>query len=389
MRTSTNKTLFLNAAALMLASVLLMAVVSADAATVPAPTATTSKTATGTPSAETGSQEKTSTPSRKKNAPKKKSAQTRPAAKPTTAVNSKTTATPSRPTKNQAQLSAAQKIAPTLKKTAPTTTAADSGASSATDAAPSLQAAVSSPAPTPPKKRWSVMAALQRSHNVYEEEMGTRKELDDFLSDITYKVTDTITALMEITWERDTQTGESDFGDTFLQIARKGYAVTKSLTLGPKAYYIVPNSKTSKAQNSNGGAGAGLTLGFAEGALPTGLTVIADINLTRFLQEYETTEEGKILNQYSSRQRLLYEYDFSVFEISGAIYHKSSQNYAGTINEVYGHAEEIGYRATRYLTLAIGHSLDGSMQKPNGIDSNIYFVSKADSMYYGSMTVSF
>lgn len=368
MSTSRTKTVLFNMAAGLLASVLLLAVVSADAA----PAAIPAKKAVAKKSAKLAK-----TPAKTAVKPvAQKSAQ-----KPALKTVAQTKAAPAKianaaPQKNLAQKTMAHSTVPDA---------------TAEAAAAQLQTTVAKTETKGPEKIWSVMTNVAGTRSVYDHQDGTAKSSTDMLTDISIKVTDTISVLSEITYSHDDKNPEgSDWGDTLFQVSRKGYGITQSLTLGPNAFVIVPTSKGSRENtNLNSIVGAGMSLGFAKGVLPAGVTLIGQLNLARYLTQYETAADGSINKQWSTRQRLLYEYAFGNFAIGGQIAHKSSQNFAGQITESFVHVEELGYKVNDNLSVAIGHSLDGSMYKANGVDSNFAAINENDSTYYAGLTVSF
>lgn len=343
MRTSRIKTVSLNVAAGLLASVLLMAVVGADAA---------------------------------------------PSAKTRTA-KAKTTKTVGKITRK-----AAPKSVP---KTARKSTKVKTAAATEPTADPAVAAAVQStqslsakPAEKP-KKSLGLLVSVSRGRSMVNLEDGNYRESTDVLADVSFQLTENYKALMELTYSRDEINPEgSDWGDTFFMIGRKAFEISKTMKFAPNLRATIPTSKDSTQRaNLMGSVGVGGSLGFNPGVLAEGFSLSFDATLIRQLHQYETAADGRVNNQWSSRQRVLTGYQLGKIGFAFVLAHNNALSYGGNLSETFLHNEEISYGVTDNFSVAVGHVLTGATLKPNGQDSNYALTNENASVVYLGLTGSY
>lgn len=189
----------------------------------------------------------------------------------------------------------------------------------------------------------------------------------------------------------DVDRDKSDFGDVALQAAPKPMPISNSFVFAPSMVGVMPTSKDSSQRVNQYGA-LGVIAGFNSkpDAFYNGFGMGFSISLSRLFNQYTTSVDDKVNKQWSSKQKMAFGYTYKdTVGVSIEFIHAAGLDYNNDISQGFAHAEEIGWNVTKNFSLALGHSLEGSVYKPNTRESNINLVDSDDSVTYVSMGVSF
>lgn len=259
--------------------------------------------------------------------------------------------------------------------------------------ASNLTATVQTPAAEEkkPASRVSGLFAAAGTQNLYDRQDGTFHQSVDFMSRLSVKLSDnySLTAAGGYGLDPKDETA-SDWADVAVLLSRKGYELGSRFTLAPRLSTSIPVSKDSRVRQSmQSSAGVSLALGFQEGVLREGLGITASVGATRFIHQYEEAVDGSVNSQYSFKQALSVEYGIGKVGLSLELIHRNAQSYQGFLGEAFEHTEELSYQVSDHMGVAIGHTLGGSMLKPDGRESNFSLLNDNDSKVYGSITLLF
>lgn len=242
-----------------------------------------------------------------------------------------------------------------------------------------------------PQKRWSAMGALSRSTSLYDHQDSSRRDSADIFARLSLRVTDEWTASTAISHSSDLNYTEyTGFGDVSLSIGRRGMPLGEMMTWAPNFSGTFPTSKNSQIhQNLLFAGGASLSISMKPDVLPAGLSLGFGIGLTRLVHQYEESTTGRVNTQWSSRQSVSIGYSLGRFSLSGQVGHRNTISYQGTLRESFDHSQDLSYQASNNLSVSVGHSLAGSVYRPNGQDTNLSLINEQDSTVYGSLTVTY
>jgi hypothetical protein len=168
----------------------------------------------------------------------------------------------------------------------------------------------------------------------------------------------------------------------------------KILYFSPYLSINTPVSKVQRDQSFRGALAPGLNFGLGEGALPLKqLSLGFGISFSRNFYAYETSAGGSSNSQYSSVQSMSLGYELSSrINLSLNLRHFNSWSFQGTPGESYSHNQEIDYRISKPVALAIGHTYgnpSASIYKADGQTTNFNLVNEKDSYVYGNLTYTY
>lgn len=244
-------------------------------------------------------------------------------------------------------------------------------------------------APPSGAKIWTVMSSLSRSSSLYDHQDGTRRDSGDVFARLGLRVTENWGLSAAVSHSSDLNNDEyTGFGDLSLGASRRPVTMGSALVWVPAIALVVPTSKHSQVyQNLLFATGGTISMSVRPELLKENLSVGFGVGVTRLVHQYEENSLGGINTEWSSRQFASVGYTFGRFSISAQLMHRNSLSYQGTMRESFDHTEDLSYQASDNLSLSVGHSLSGSVFRPNGQDSNLAFVNENDSTVYGSLTV--
>lgn len=258
---------------------------------------------------------------------------------------------------------------------------------------PNLSAAIQTPAveEKKPAPRVSGLFAVAGSQNLYDRQDGTFHQNVDFAARVSAKLSDNYSATVAGGYGLDPKDEiASDWSDVAVVLSRKGYRLGSTFTLSPAFQAVVPASKDSRVrQGLQTAVGGSISLGFQEGVLREGLAIKASLGANRFVHQYEEAVDGSVNSQYSFKQALSVEYGIGQVGLSLEMIHRNAQSYQGFLAEGFEHTEELSYQVSDHMGVAIGHTLGGSMLKPDARSSNFSLLNDNDSKVYGSITLLF
>jgi hypothetical protein len=246
-----------------------------------------------------------------------------------------------------------------------------------------------------PKKDASIFSGFlvtNRSTGLYDFKDGTREDGMDYTVRLNTNLTPDYTLRVDTGYTQNLKDSEKNtMADTLMTFRRNPFKVGKTFLFGYNLGGTAPTSKdSSKRQNMQGSARAGVILAINPDRLVKGFAIASLASVSRNFHQYETDVMGKVLNQYSSTQELTISYDFPVgISISADLLHLNAISYQGAVVENYQMVEEISYQFNSVVSAAIGHSNSGSALRPNGQDYSFDMYNENSSVVYASMTLVF
>lgn len=243
----------------------------------------------------------------------------------------------------------------------------------------------------PPKEvnNWIVELSFERSTNLIDFEDGSRSDSMSYSLKPSYKMAygNLSTTLVYIQNLRDsfdsTTAGLADIPISFSfktdswtwndsQKAKFNYSLT---TIIPASQYSVKKDLLQTA--ISGRAGFSVMPSSGEGfAYSTGLSV------GRNFHTYSEDINNVVLNQYSASLSMGADYARGDWNIGANFSYVSRWTYHNNVKTGFKSSEKIGYTVNKNISLAVGHSNEGSTLKPNGIDSNIEVFNENNSTVY-------
>ncbi|MFZ4402539.1 MAG: hypothetical protein ACOYOK_00415 [Pseudobdellovibrionaceae bacterium] len=232
-----------------------------------------------------------------------------------------------------------------------------------------------------------------RNTSLYDFKDGTRTDSVDYLVDIILNKAPLTRSpiILEFTYSQDlNDSSKSDFGDTVLITKFPAILKGKNLAFTTDAQFIFPTSKSSRdVKQLNLGVGPNFAIALTpENQISKNLKLKLSASLIRLFNKYTTGTDGKVLNEWASKQTLAAGYTFAdKLYIDAELAHRNRKDYENNITEVYENQQEIGWNFNKNFSVGLGHT---NAQSPTpGGDSTLYFLSENSSKYYGILSINF
>lgn len=246
-----------------------------------------------------------------------------------------------------------------------------------------------SPAPKATPSPFNISAGLSKSVSLVDHNDGERQETNDLevVPSYSWGFAKTLAVLSFSDDLRDP--GNSDMGDIPVATAFKGWEF-KRFKLSPSVTAVIPASKESKLNTNLQTAISGKLSGSIQPQLLIpGLSLSASLSAGRNFHRYDTALDGKVLNQYSSKQGLSVGYEIGIFSFGIDFTHINSVSYQGNLKESFEHSEEASVSFGDHFGFSLGHTNGGSVFKENGYSSNYQFINEEDSLVYAKVSMQY
>lgn len=246
----------------------------------------------------------------------------------------------------------------------------------------------------PPKEGriWSGLLNVSRSTSLVDFQDGTRKDGMDYLARLNLKINSDYSMRLSGGYSQDLKYPESDdFADTSLSVLKAPTELGKNFLIAYSVAAGLPTSKDSRTRQSLQGSLSGaVTLLVNPDVLMTGFEASGSLSVGRNFHEMETSLDGKVNTQYSSKQTLSLAYGFaSGISLSADFMHRNTWSYQDVMRDTFEMSQELGYQFNSMWAVALGHTNTGSSLKPNGTDSNVQIVDENNSLVYLQVTAIF
>lgn len=239
---------------------------------------------------------------------------------------------------------------------------------------------------------WSGFIVGSRSTGLYDYQDGTRNDSMDYTLRVNANLSKNYSLRMDTGYSQDLKDTEKDsMADTLVTFRRAPINLGKTFLFAYNLGGTAPTSKdSSKRQNLQGSARAGIVLAINPDRLVKGFAVAGFATLSRNFHEYETDVMGRVMNQYSGTQALTISYDFPVgISLTLDMTHMNALSYQGVLKETYQISQDISYQFNPTFAAAIGHSNSGNALRPNGQDYSYNVYDENSSVVYASATMIF
>lgn len=246
-----------------------------------------------------------------------------------------------------------------------------------------------SPAPKATPAPFGISAGLSKTKSLYDHNDGERQESNDLEVIPSYSFSwGKILAVFAFSDDlRDP--GNSDMDDIAIATSFKAWEF-KRFKLGSSVTVIAPQSKDSRVNTNLQTAISGkLSASIQPQLLIPGLSLGGSISAGRNFHRYDTSLEGKVLNQYSSKQGLSVGYEIGIFSVGVDYTHKNSWSYQGNMKESFEHSEEVAVGFGDHFGFALGHTNSGSVFKEDGYSSNYKLINEEDSLVYAKVSMQY
>lgn len=242
-------------------------------------------------------------------------------------------------------------------------------------------------APSP----FSIVAGLSKTKSLIDHEDGTRQESNDLevIPSYTFSWGKTLAVFAFSDDLRDP--GNSDMDDIAVASAFKGWDF-KHFKLAPSFTFIIPESKDSRINKNLETAISGkLTAAVQPKLLLPGVELATYVSFGRNFHRYDTALDGKVLNQYSSKQGFSAGYTIGIFNASVEFVHINGWTYQGNLKEAYQHSEELGIAMGDHFGIAVGISNGpgASVFKQDGYSSNYQFIDENNTLAYAKVSMQY
>jgi hypothetical protein len=242
-------------------------------------------------------------------------------------------------------------------------------------------------APSP----FSISAGLSKTKSLIDHNDGSRQESNDLEVIPSYAFSWGKTLAVFAFSDDLRDPGNSDMDDIAIATAFKGWDF-KRFKLAPSLTVVIPESKDSRINKNLETAISGkLTAAVQPRLLIPGLEFATYITFGRNFHRYDTALDGKVLNQYSSKQGFSVGYTIGILSASVDFVHINGWTYQGNLKEAYQHSEEVGIAMGDHFGLAVGISNGpgASVFKQDGYSSNYQFIDENNTLAYAKVSVQY
>lgn len=230
------------------------------------------------------------------------------------------------------------------------------------------------------QKKWNIDLSMNATTNLYKVDPASNYQQIGYSIGYNHQL-DFANLSVMTEYNQDLKYAEgSDISDLITSLSKR-FKLTESQQLGLSGNLILPVSKASRIMNQmNFAAGTGVSWIHQSG-------VRASISLTRFIHQFETNINGRVLSKLSSKQSISYGTEFGNFRLSLFFAHINGLTYFDQLKESWEHGQEVSYSLNDHTSFSMGHYNTGSPYKPNGYDSNYsLFNEQTSSVYIGLAT---
>lgn len=243
--------------------------------------------------------------------------------------------------------------------------------------------------------QFSLSTKWSYSRNLYDHQDGTLREAAtvSLAPGVMLSNKYSLSALFEHSSDLKNKEN-SDFSDLTIYLGRafdqKKNSNTTNRQFTLLGALVTPVSKTSTRNSNLIGAGSvtGLmTISPMDTKADVGYSVILGLSAIKLVHQYETTIDGKLNSSYGSNQIVTLKFMAGRFTLGLYFTHRLRMSYKNTNKNSFVHAEEISYKATDNVSLAIGHTLEGVTQKTTG-ENNISGINDESSLVYMTLGIS-
>jgi len=246
-------------------------------------------------------------------------------------------------------------------------------------------------APNAPKP-FSISAGLSKSVSLIDHSDGTRQESNDLEVKPSYNF-GSFQALALFGFSDDVRDpGNSELGDILVATSYKGWDVSR-FNLSPSVTFVVPQSKESRVNNNLETAiSTKLKVSVLEKYLLKGVSMSASASAGRNFHRYYTALDGKVLNQYSSKQGFAVGYKLGIFSFDVDFTHINAWSYEGNLKEFYAHSEEISVEIGKNFGFAVGLNngpLGQPVFKEDGFSRNYEVIDENNTLAYATVSMQY
>ena len=239
---------------------------------------------------------------------------------------------------------------------------------------------------------WSGFIVASRSTSLNDYQDGTRSDSMDYTLRVNANLTPIYSLRMDTGFTQNLKDQEGNsMADTLVTFRRAPINLGKTFLFAYNLGGTAPTSKdSSKRQNLQGSARAGVVLAINPDRLVKGFAVAGFATVSRNFHEFETDVTGRVMNQYSGTQALTVSYDFPIgLSLSADFTHMNAISYQGSLKETYQISEDITYQINPMFAASVGHSNSGNALRPNGQDYSYNVYDENSSVVYASVMMIF
>lgn len=182
------------------------------------------------------------------------------------------------------------------------------------------------------------------------------------------------------------------FSDLSLKLTAPARGLNPFLRLTPALGAVLPLSQDSRERASlitGIKVSANLGADFTRMGAP-GLGASFDFSVQRNFHVFDTATTGSPNAAYKINQWVSAGYEFTDrVAFSMDLIRSASITYGGKMRNAFSLSEEFSFLVGPRVSLAVGHSNEGSALQANGMDSNLALANGESSRIYGSMICSF
>lgn len=244
----------------------------------------------------------------------------------------------------------------------------------------------------PIAKRWSVIAGLGQSQNLYMTNAGTEQAATDFSGSLRYRLAPKTVVSASVAASYDNKYEESDFTQAALSLSQSQIPILQEYLLWtPSGSAQLPASRVNLAASMRGILGFSNRLDVNSDKMGwTRASVAYLFSVSHAFYEYETATSGSVNQPWRVSQGLEF-----TWAISDQVYlvlfgsHGLRRSVNGVWSESLTHAEELYAQITPKWGWSLGHQLGSSIRAANGQDLNLRLNSDQDSVVYLQSTLIF
>lgn len=239
-----------------------------------------------------------------------------------------------------------------------------------------------------------------RSTSLYDLNNGSKYDGMDYVGSLIWTLPWESSLATKVSFTQILSPTENDttvLNDTHISYSQKKFKLIENdlavnLAWNPTVTALIPLSKQSKEVEQLNTAvigSASMTMDAGGRTALHGFSAKFSVSFGQNFHQFETDQNGSILNKYSSNQTLALKYKIKDWALSTTYINKVRWPYAGDVRNSFEFSQDVGYTFQKTWAVSLGHTNSGATLKPNGSDSNVALVDEENSRVYIGLSYGF
>ncbi|NUN06578.1 MAG: hypothetical protein HUU57_12550 [Bdellovibrio sp.] len=240
----------------------------------------------------------------------------------------------------------------------------------------------------PGAKLVTVMAGVEYSQEVSEEEKGVRGASIDSVLSLGYRTSDLTTVSVKGIVSKD-QNGPQDttVSNTQLVLGIKGKKLTDQVTTVHSVIGLIPTNEVARKRDRFKG---GFALSNGVNYVTPLLTASYRLVLTKNIHEFNMNAESKANIEYTMANTFAVDVPvYGPVHVSADIMYRNGLTYGGSERSYFAFNADVIYDIDNNFSVNLGTSNGGNALKSNGVDSNVAVYDDKSSVFRAGVSYIF